>query len=84
MAKRKQIPPLTDSQLDTLTSYPDGDLKVRRELNITHLQLTELALNANIEQCPSCKWWCESGELIPTDSDEPDGHCSNCRMGESV
>lgn len=71
---------LSDSDVDDLTSYADGFSKVMRRLNITFQQLTEAALNHGVEQCPGCRWWCESGELIPYDSDDPDGFCGNCRI----
>lgn len=74
---------LTDKDIDDLTSYADGEGRIRARLKVSGPQLKELALNANVEKCPGCGWWCESHELIPVDSDEPDGKCSNCRISES-
>lgn len=73
--------PLTEQEIDILVSFSDGESNIRRERGGISLSvLSELALEVNVEKCPGCRWWCESGELIPTDSDDPDGKCSNCRM----
>jgi hypothetical protein len=74
---------LTPEQADTLTTCADGVTRVCEEMHWTLAQLQEAALNSNIEQCPGCRWWCESIELIPYDSDDPDGFCTNCRQNET-
>lgn len=66
-----------DVIVDTATSYADGFFKVMRETGLNSEELEEKLLDLNAEQCPSCRWWCESHELVP--NDEPDGHCDNCR-----
>lgn len=71
--------PLTSQELDTLTSYADGGYRIKMALGISERVLRELALDANIEQCRKCYWWCEAGEMIPDGMEEPDGHCCNCR-----
>jgi hypothetical protein len=73
---------LSNKDLDDLTSYADGEARVRSRHNCTRAQLREAALNANVEQCPSCGWWAESHEMLPIDSDKPDDKCSNCRVSK--
>lgn len=68
-----------DEMIDTVTSYADGIFRVMRDTGKEIPELRELFLNHNVEECPSCHWWCESSELIPDGKDEPDGKCMNCR-----
>ena len=71
---------VTDNIIDLATSYADGferALKVVEEAGIEDLD--DFLLDHGIEACPGCGWYAESGELIPTDEDDPDGCCSNCR-----
>lgn len=37
----------------------------------------ELLLDANVEECPECGWWHDSGELV--DEDGEPGSCVSCR-----
>jgi len=71
---------LSTKDIDDLTSYADGEIRVRSRLKLSAEQLKEAALNENVEKCPGCGWWAESHEMLPLDGDEPDGHCSNCRV----
>lgn len=52
-----------------------------REMNCTAAELREAALNAGVEQCPTCHWWAESHEML-NDTQEVDKHCTNCRIGD--
>jgi hypothetical protein len=74
---------LTDQQLDDLTGYADGEARVRRQARLTSEALREAALNSQVEKCPGCGWWAESHEMVPHDSDDPDGCCLNCRPSEA-
>jgi hypothetical protein len=78
MTKKKKKIELSDDDIDDLTSYADGQSRVRRRLNIGSDELTEAALDKNVEQCSACRWWFESGELVD-DSGEPTGKCGDCR-----
>lgn len=69
---------LTEKDCDDLTLLPSGEMLVRQRYGIGLPQLREAALNENIEQCPSCRWWCEAGELV-NDDGVVDGKCGNCR-----
>ena len=65
---------------DLVTSYADGyerALMIAEEEGIEDLD--EFLLDHNVEKCPGCEWYVESGELIPPDEDDPDGFCENCR-----
>ena len=77
MTRKKKIE-LTNEDVDDLTSYADGAWRIQRKYNIDIGELAEAALDKNVEQCPGCRWWCESGELVD-DNGEPDGKCDNCR-----
>jgi len=70
---------LTAQQLDTLTSYADGEARVRRQTRLTSAALREVALNSQVEKCPGCGWWAESHEMLCPERGEPDGYCLNCR-----
>jgi hypothetical protein len=76
----KNLSPLTDKEVDTLTSFADGQQRIQRERRINLSELLNLALDVGVEQCPGCKWWAESGEMIPDGSEDTDGKCSNCRQ----
>lgn len=71
---------IDDEAVNVLTSYADGDARVMRAKGFSLVQLTEFALDNGIEKCRGCDWWAETGEMIPTDADEPDGKCGNCRL----
>ncbi len=75
-------PKFTDEQInewcDRITSYADGHSKVMRDSGMDIDELVEFMLDHGIEQCPGCRWWCETSELVDSD-DEPDGYCENCR-----
>ena len=66
--------------MDTLVSYADGLEKVMDKTGMNVDAIEEMALNHNVERCPCCDWWTESHNLIPIDSEEPDGYCDNCRI----
>ena len=70
---------LSEDDIDTLTSYADGESRIMCKHKINSVQLWEAALNHNVEKCIGCGWWAGSGEMLPYDSDTPDGHCCNCR-----
>jgi len=84
MGKAIKQQPLTDDEIDTLTSNADGEYKIRRSRKVGLYELKELALDENVEKCPTCYWWVESGELIPDGSDETDRHCLNCRPPDNL
>lgn len=75
------ISKLTAQQCDDLIGYGDGEARVMREMNCTAAELREAALNAGVEQCPTCHWWAESHEML-NDTQEVDKHCTNCRIGD--
>lgn len=71
---------IDDSKIeDLLVSYADGLEKVMDLTGMNVDEVEEWGLNHNIERCPTCDWWTESHNLIPTDSEETDGFCDNCR-----
>jgi len=74
---------LTEQQVDTVVSYADGFHRVLKETGIVEAELKDLLLDHNVEQCPTCGWFVECGELIASSEDEcedgPDGFCDNCR-----
>lgn len=76
---------LSDEQKDRIADLASGFAlgfeQAQREFELTDEELRELLLDMNIEQCPDCRWWVESHELIAPDADgvTPDGHCNNCR-----
>lgn len=70
---------LTEDDIDKLTSFADGEIRIRSKYDIGYAELRDLALNWQVERCPHCYWWAESGEMLPPGEDEPDGHCGNCR-----
>ena len=67
---------------ETLTSFADGEAKVRRATGWSDAKIKDRALDLGIEKCLGCGWWAETGEMLPTDAEEPDGHCANCRPAE--
>lgn len=69
-----------DRIVDLATGFVDGyerALAIAEEEEIEDLD--DWLLDHGIERCPSCEWYVESGELIPPDTDDPDGFCENCR-----
>jgi hypothetical protein len=70
---------MTDDEIfDTVTSYADGFSKALRETGLSYEKLVDKLLDLNVEQCPTCRWWVEAGELVDDDGDV-DKHCANCR-----
>lgn len=70
---------LTAKDIDSLTGYADGEVRIRRKHRINHAEILNLALDFQVEQCSHCGWWSESYEMIPDGADAPDGRCENCR-----
>ena len=73
---------LTEEQIDTVTSYPDGLIRLMRETGLDQETLDEELLNASVEMCPNCKWYTDSFQLLADDEDVPDGFCDNCRSSD--
>jgi hypothetical protein len=67
-----------ESLFEVVVGYADGFERAIAAFGLPPAELKEALLDANIEQCPSCKWWVDSFELL-TDDDVIDGHCDNCR-----
>ncbi len=66
--------------IDLVCGTVDGYEQALRKYRLTDEALLEILANGNIEQCPTCEWYVESGELLPLDgADDPDGYCENCR-----
>lgn len=82
MAKVKAVS-LTAEDIDELTGYANGESKVLARLNINVTLLEQLALDENVECCPTCDWWVDSHELLDDDQ-KIDGHCDNCRPVKDV
>lgn len=60
------------------TCWSEAEIADRFDIDID--DVTEKLLDENIELCPMCGWWHESGEL--TDVDDPDDEtiaCPDCR-----
>lgn len=72
-------PVLTEDMVETVTGYADGSFRVMSELGIDKITLDGLLLDFNVEQCPNCRWYCDSFHLLADGEDEPDGFCDNCR-----
>lgn len=70
---------LTAKDIDDLTSYGDGEGRIRAKYKCGGEQLKEAALDANVEKCPGCGWWAESCHMVNVETEEIDGKCDNCR-----
>ena len=70
---------LTDDDRHKLLYDAEGFAHLMGKYKITLVQLQEVALNYNIEKCPTCRWFVESSERIPDGSYDPDDYCCNCR-----
>ncbi|MCC5612891.1 hypothetical protein LC612_40955 [Nostoc sp. CHAB 5834] len=64
---------------DQVTGFSLGFSQAQEQYELEAEVLEDLLLDQNIEKCPGCEWWVDSHELVGPDSDEPDGHCRNCR-----
>lgn len=64
---------------DIATSYVMGAEKAMEKYGIDQETLDEVLLGENVERCEGCGWYDDCHALLGPDSDEPDGHCSNCR-----
>lgn len=68
-----------DRVVDMVTGYVDGFERVCANTGMSAGEVEEILAACDIHECPGCGWWVESFELLPVDSDDPDGHCDNCR-----
>lgn len=69
----------TEDIVELVTGYADGFFRALEKTKMKTEDLRELLLDNNVEECPSCGWWVDSGELLYPETDEVDGHCENCR-----
>lgn len=70
---------ISDDHVDTVTGYSDGFYRVKAETGLSHESLVDQLLDHSVEQCPNCKWFTDSFNLLPEGGDSPDGYCDNCR-----
>lgn len=68
-----------DRAADMVTGYVDGLVKALREFGIEQEELNDVLLDVNVEQCPGCRWYVDSRDLMPDGADDPDEKCPNCR-----
>jgi hypothetical protein len=80
--RRSELTPEQVGEIvDTATGYATGFESVLRKYEgLTADELEELLLDNNVERCPGCDWYCESGELLD-DEDNLVG-CRDCRPPE--
>lgn len=64
---------------ELVTSYVYGVGKALELFEVDQDELDDVLLDINIEQCINCGWYDDCFNLVPDDSEEPDGYCSNCR-----
>lgn len=70
---------ITEVHVDTVTSYANGFYRVKSETGLSDEVLRDKLLDHSVEQCPNCKWFTESFNLLPDGHDTADGYCDNCR-----
>lgn len=66
---RRSVPDMLDKlyeYLEGTANTPYGAI-VRFDLDMTEDEVIEAMLDRNLEPCPICGWWMESGELINDD-----------------
>lgn len=80
--KYGKIETMTGEEIcDILTTHGDGMSMLIMTTGLDKKRIEEIALDeGNVEQCPTCKWYCPAYELLPDGEDEPDGYCENCRV----
>ena len=64
--------------VETVVGYANGFDRALVSSALSKAELKDLLLDENVEQCPGCRWWVDSSELLNED-DKIDGHCENCR-----
>lgn len=75
MITEEQWDKIADEALGTPTS-PSAFID-KYELDASIEEVEEALLDRNIETCPLCGWWVESGEMAEELSDA--GICESCR-----
>lgn len=70
---------ITEDHVDTVTGYADGFHRVYKELGVDSEVLRDKLLDFSVEQCPNCRWFTDSFNLLDEGEDTPDGYCDNCR-----
>lgn len=69
---------------DLVTGYVDGLMRALVAFDVEQEELDNVLLDINVEACPCCGWYVPSWDLLPPLSDDPDGHCGNCRPSGSL
>lgn len=71
----------TEDQINHAQSY-EGTVKsaasIAEEMELSDDEVEELMLDADLERCPECEWWCRCGDLL--DDNDDAGACSSCRQ----
>lgn len=71
-------PKMEEDLAEMVTGYADGFERALVATGMSREDLKDRLLDDNVEQCPCCRWWVDSFQLL-NDDDAIDGHCDNCR-----
>lgn len=66
---------IADAALGSCTSVS----QLADQFEVDEDEVEERLLDLNVEVCPMCGWWVDSGELIEDDHDDGDPVCDDCR-----
>jgi len=76
---------ITEHQLEDISEMLNGTcdsiesalsrLDLEDKLDVSEVE--DRLLDVNLERCPHCEWWCESGELVDDDGNVVG--CDSCR-----
>lgn len=76
--KEKESHKLTEQQKELILYFLDGADRIQKKMGWTLEEFRAAALDAHIEQCPFCKMWCESSDLIAVELPCM-WKCDNCK-----